>query len=228
MFPTTLRPRQKLLVFARLPELGRVKTRIAAEIGHERTLELYEAMLADLLDRIGDSDDQTEVEILWTASPDATGDDLRRVFGSRRLAMQTGATLGDRMSIAFSERVFFHDASKVMAIGTDEPGVDRALVECAFRLLDSCDWVVGPAADGGYYLLGCRAADFFPEIFQDIEWSSDEVLPKTLDRIREKGQTIALLPVRTDIDYVEDLRGFVSDCRGGRLAGLLGEWGWMQ
>jgi rSAM/selenodomain-associated transferase 1 len=228
MFPTTLRPRQKLLVFARLPELGRVKTRIAAELGHERTLTIYEAMLADLLERVGDSDERIEVEIMWTASPDATGEDLRRVFGPRRLAMQTGATLGDRMSIAFSERVFFHDASKVMAIGTDEPGVDRAFIECAFRLLDSCDWVVGPASDGGYYLLGCRAADFFPEIFQDIEWSSDKVLQATLDRIRDKGQTIAVLPTRSDIDFVEDLRSFAGSCDGGRLAGLLDEWGWTQ
>lgn len=228
MFTTTLRPRQKLLVFARLPELGRVKTRIAAEIGHERTLVLYEAMLADLLERVGDSDERTEVEIMWTASPDATGEDLHRVFGLRRLAMQTGATLGDRMSIAFSERVFFHDASKVMAIGTDEPGIDRAFIDCAFRLLDSFDWVVGPAADGGYYLLGCRAADFFPEIFQDIEWSSNTVLQTTLDRIREKGQTIAVLPLRTDIDLVDDLRSFAASHDGGRLAGLLEEWGWTQ
>jgi hypothetical protein len=228
MFPTTLRPRQKLLVFARLPELGRVKTRIAAEIGHERTLEVYEAMLADLLERIGESDDRTEVEVMWTASPDATGDDLRRVFGRRMLAMQTGATLGDRMCIAFSERVFFHNAAKVVVIGADAPGLDRKLIECAFRLLDSCDWVVGPSSDGGYYLLGCRADDFFPEVFQDIAWSTDSVFEATLSRIREKNQTIAALPQHTDIDHVEDLRSHVASHESGRLAGLLGEWGWLR
>jgi hypothetical protein len=208
MFPTTLRPRQKLLVFARLPELGRVKTRIAAEIGHERTLEVYEAMLADLLERIGESDDRTEVEVMWTASPDAT--------------------LGDRMCIAFSERVFFHNAAKVVVIGADAPGLDRKLIECAFRLLDSCDWVVGPSSDGGYYLLGCRADDFFPEVFQDIAWSTDSVFEATLSRIREKNQTIAALPQHTDIDHVEDLRSHVASHESGRLAGLLGEWGWLR
>jgi uncharacterized protein len=226
MFPTTRRPRQKLLVFARLPELGRVKTRIAAEIGHERALEAYSAMLADLLDRVGESNGETEVEIMWTASADATGADLRRVFGRRPLAMQTGATLGDRMCIAFSERVFFHDASKVMAIGTDEPGIDRAILDCAFRLLDSLDWVVGPASDGGYYLIGCRAADFFPEIFQEIEWSTPTVLDATLDKIRARGHTFALLPTRSDIDRVEDLIGCKAAGGNGRLAGLLAEWGW--
>lgn len=226
MFATTVRPRQKLLVFARLPEKGRVKTRIASELGADRTLELYEAMLSDLLDRVGVSNEETEVEVMWTASRDATGADLRRAFGSRPLAMQTGASLGDRMCIAFSERVFFHNASKVMAIGTDEPGLDRALVDCAFRLLDSCDWVVGPATDGGYYLIGCRAADFFPEIFQDVEWSSREVLDVTLAKIRRKGQTVAILPSRTDIDLVDDLRSFATKGGGGRLGELLQEWGW--
>lgn len=211
-----------------MPERGRVKTRIASEIGPERTLQVYEAMLADLLERIGESDDNIEVEIMWTASHDTSGADLRRVFGDRPLAMQTGANLGDRMSIAFSERVFFHNAAKVIAIGTDEPGIDRGYIDCAFRLLDSCDWVVGPASDGGYYLLGCRGADYFPEIFQGIEWSTDSVLDVTLNRIRERGQTVTILPVRTDIDHVENLKEFAASHRTGRLAGLLGEWGWQE
>ena len=227
MFRTTNRPRQKLLVFARLPELGRVKTRIAAALGHEKALEAYRAMLSDLLDAIGDSDEETEVEIMWTASPDATGDDLRAVFGDRHLAMQTGASLGDRMSIAFSERAFFHNASKLMAIGTDEPGIDREYTDRAFRLLDSCDWVIGPALDGGYYLIGCRAADYFPEVFSNIEWSTDKVLEVTLDRIRERGHTVAVLPRRTDIDYADDLKSFVATHKGGRLGRLLEEWGWL-
>ncbi len=228
MFPTTLRPRQKLLVFARLPEIGRVKTRIAAEIGHEKTLDAYRAMLLDLLDRIGPSSDETQVEIMWTASRDASGGDLREVFGNRTLAMQTGVTLGDRMSIAFSERIFFHNASKVIAIGTDEPGVDRVIVDRAFRLLDSCDWVIGPASDGGYYLLGCRAADYFPDVFANIEWSTDRVLEATIEKIRAKGHSVALLPVRNDIDHAADLEAFATRHKGGRLGDLLHEWGWLE
>lgn len=228
MFPTTVRPRQKLLVFARLPELGRVKTRIAAEIGHERTLDAYRAMLDDLLARIGHSDEEIQVEIMWTASQDATGDDLRAAFGDRMLAMQTGATLGDRMNIAFSERVFFHDAAKVIAIGTDDPGIDRSTVARAFRLLDSCDWVVGPSSDGGYYLIGCRGGDFFSEVFMDIEWSTDTVLEATLEKIRDRGLTVALLPQRTDIDHASDLRELATVRRDGRLGRLLEEWGWRE
>lgn len=227
MLKTTRRPRQKLLVFARLPEFGRVKTRIAAELGHDRTLEAYKAMLGDLLERIGRSDENLQIEIMWTASPDATGDDLRQAFGDHELAMQTGANLGDRMSIAFSERIFFHNASKVIAIGTDEPGLNRKTIDCAFRLLDSSDWVIGPATDGGYYLLGCRAEDYSPEVFSGIEWSTDTVYEATMAKIRQKGETIAILPPRTDIDYVSDLEEFVSEVRGGRLGKLLEDWGWL-
>ena len=227
MFPVTNRPRQKLLVFARHPELGRVKTRLAAELGHDRTLAAYRAMLADLLDAIGNSDADTEVEIMWTASPEVTGDELRSSFGHRALAMQAGATLGERLSIAFSERIFFHEASKVIAIGTDEPSLDRALIDHAFALLDSCDWAIGPATDGGYYLLGCRAASFFPEVFMDIDWGTSRVFGETCDRIHATMQSLVTLPARRDIDFAEDLRHHGAVAGPGRLKGLLEQWGWI-
>lgn len=227
MFPLTTRPRQKLLVFARFPELGRVKTRLAAELGHNKTLDAYRAMLADLLDAVGDSDDATEVEIMWTASPDVTGDELRSSFGNRALAMQAGSTLGDRLSIAFSERIFFHEATKVIAIGTDEPSLDRALIDHAFALLDSCDWAIGPATDGGYYLLGCRAASFFPEVFRDIHWGTSAVFAETSERIHATKQSMVTLPPRRDIDHADDLRKYGAVAGPGRLRGLLEQWGWI-
>ncbi|MGK2856759.1 MAG: TIGR04282 family arsenosugar biosynthesis glycosyltransferase [Thermoanaerobaculia bacterium] len=227
MFPVTTRGRQKLLVFARQPELGRVKTRLAAELGQEKALAAYRAMLADLLDTIGDSDGDTEVEIMWTASPDVTGDELRSSFGHRALAMQAGATLGNRLSIAFSERIFFHEASKVIAIGTDEPTLDRSLIDHAFALLDSCEWVIGPATDGGYYLLGCRAASFFPGIFTDIDWGTSRVFGETSAKIHATKQSLVTLPARRDIDFEADLRHFGTVAGPGRLKGLLEQWGWI-
>jgi hypothetical protein len=227
MFPTTIRGRQKVLVFARYPELGRVKTRLAAEVGHEKALEAYRAMLADLLDAVGSSDAETEIEVMWTASPEVSGDQLRSCFGPRPLAMQAGASLGDRLSIAFSERIFFHEASKVIAVGTDEPLLDRALVEHALSLLDSCEWAVGPATDGGYYLLGCRAASFFPEVFRDIDWGTSRVFEQTCAKIHERKLSLATLPARRDIDFAEDLRGHGPHAGPGRLKGLLEQWGWI-
>lgn len=208
MFPTVPPPPQRLLVFARLPELGQVKTRLATEIGPERALAVYEAMLRDLIASIGPSTPETEIEFLWPPTPHADGAALRRAFAQHAVAMQTGATLGDRLSMAFSERFFFHRTDKIIAIGVDDPLLPRELIDHAFALLDSCEYVLGPAEDGGYYLLGCRAMSFEPSVFQDIAWGTPSVLATTIDRIAATGRTMALLPERFDVDTAEDLERY--------------------
>lgn len=228
-FPTRTPPRNRLLIFARVPEAGRVKSRLAQDLGDEKTLEVYEAMLRDLLDSIGPAADEMEVEVLWTGTDQVTGATLERYFGDLPLARQAGETLGDRLAVAFSERIFFHRAEKVIAIGTDDPSLTRDAVERAFRLLESCDWVIGPAEDGGYYLIGCRAGSFESDVFKDIEWGTSAVLEATVSKIRELNATIALLPHRRDIDMVEDLRSY-SDAADpdSRIAEVLREWGWVS
>lgn len=223
MFATTPPPAQRLLVFARLPELGKVKTRLGAALGEEKALEVYEAMLRDLLQSIGGSNTETEIEIVWAPTAAANGETLRRAFGDHAMAMQTGANLGDRLSMAFSERFFFHRADKVIAIGVDDPRLSREIIDHAFGLLDSCDWVIGPARDGGYYLIGCRAAVFNPAIFRNIPWGAENVMQLTLDRIRQWKNTTAMLPERYDIDVLEDLQRFANDHRDadGELPRLL-------
>jgi len=208
MFDTTAPPPQRLLVFARLPELGKVKTRLASSLGDERALAVYEAMLRDLLQSIGASTTETEIEIVWAPTAAATGEKLRRAFGERNLAMQTGTTLGDRLAMAFSERFFFQATQKIIAIGVDDPRLSRETIDHAFALLDSCEWVLGPATDGGYYLIGCRAGAFDPSVFADIEWGSEKVLAATLQKIRDLGTTVAILPMRSDIDTAEDLERY--------------------
>jgi uncharacterized protein len=219
-------PARRLLVFARLPEAGAVKTRLAASIGEGRALDVYEAMLSDLLENIGKSDEETEIEILWAPTAAATGAALRQAFGAFSMARQTGADLGDRLAMAFSERFFFHRTRKIIAIGVDDPTLSRELIDHAFSLLESCEWVIGPADDGGYYLIGCRAAAFSTEIFTGIEWSTDQVLATTLDHIRDSEQTVAQLPSRFDIDREEDLRHLATLAPGGATGELLRSWGW--
>jgi uncharacterized protein len=227
VFATVPPPAQRLVVFARLPELGRVKTRLAESIGDEKALAVHSAMLRDVLHAIGESRDDTEIEIAWAPSERANGGVLREAFGSHTLVMQTGSNLGDRLSMAFSERFFFHRTQKVIAIGVDEPRISRELVDHAFGLLDSCEWVVGPAIDGGYYLIGCRAAAFNPMIFADMPWGTASVMSTTLERIRKLGHTTALLPSRYDIDVIEDLQRFAAESRNadGELPKLLRAWG---
>ena len=227
MFATTRPPARRLLVFARLPELGRVKTRLGTAIGAERALAVYEAMLRDVLRSIGKSDSGLEIEILWAPSDSANATTLQRAFGDHQLAMQTGATLGDRMNMAFSERFFFHRTQQIVAIGVDEPRLDRALIEDAFMLLDSCDWVIGPAQDGGYYLIGCRGAVFDAAVFRGVPWGTNAVMQMTLDSIATAQNTVAMLPARYDIDVKEDLERFAREHADGdgELARLLKQWG---
>ncbi len=225
MFPTVPPPLQRLLVFARLPELGKVKTRLASAIGAEKALAVYQAMLRDLLASIGSSTAEMEVEIVWAPTESANGDALRRAFPGYSLAMQTGATLGDRLTMAFSERFFFQRTEKIVAIGVDDPRLDRQAIDHAFGLLDSCEWVIGPASDGGYYLIGCRAEAFDPSIFEGIEWGTDSVLRATINKIEEADRTLAVLPTHSDIDVVDDLRRFAGDGGEGELPRLLREWG---
>lgn len=210
MFPTVPPPAQRLLVFARLPELGKVKTRLAESIGEDRALEAYKTMLRDLLVSIGTSSAETEIELLWAPTESASGDALTRAFGDFPTAMQTGTTLGDRLSMAFSERFFFHATQKIVAIGVDDPSLPRTLIDTAFDQLNSCEWVVGPAEDGGYYLIGCRAASFDPMIFADVEWGTSAVFATTMSKIAELQSTVAVLPVRWDIDSELDWDRYVE------------------
>ena len=219
-------PPKRLLVFARLPELGKVKTRLAKSVGDEKALAVYEAMLQDVLASIGDSTEDMEIEVMWAPTENANGDSLQRAFGERNLAMQTGETLGDRIGMAFSERFFFHRTQTIIAIGVDDPRLTRTAIDHAFSLLESCEWVIGPASDGGYYLIGCRAAAFDASLFRDIEWGSDSVLQTTIKRIRERENCLAVLPLSHDIDVEEDLRRFASENGEGALPALLKAWGW--
>ncbi len=225
MFATIPPPPERLLVFARLPELGKVKTRLARSIGAERALAVYEAMLRDLLASIGRSSERMEVEIMWAPAEAANGASIECAFGEYATAMQTGDTLGDRLAMAMSERFFFHRTDKIVAIGVDDPRLARATIDGAFALLDSCEWVLGPATDGGYYLIGCRAGAFASEIFAGVEWGSSSVLRETLARIGTAQQTVALLPERYDIDVEDDLRRYAAAREDGELGELLRAWG---
>ena len=181
-----------------------MKSRLATALGEDGALAAYETMLRDLLTSIGKSSPDLEIEVLWAPSEGANGEALARAFGDLPTAMQTGASLGDRLSMAFSERFFFHATRKIIAIGVDDPRLPRTLIDDAFALLDSCEWVTGPAEDGGYYLIGCRAAAFDPMIFQDVAWGTSSVFASTIATIADWQSSVAILPVRWDIDVLED------------------------
>jgi uncharacterized protein len=222
MFETCSRSTSRLLIFARVPEPGLVKRRLAEDLGDPLAVEVYSAMIEELLDHVGESDGAIDVEVMWTASPGVRGADVLRSFRDFRLSRQVGADLGERLIAAFSERAVLHRVSKIVAIGADLPDLERSEAKRAFDLLDSCDWVLGPAEDGGYYLIGCRPGSFDTRVFEGIDWGSSSVLEGTRERIRELGATVALLPGRRDVDRCEDLYDYVGRHPASRPAAVLG------
>lgn len=211
------RSARRLLVFARAPEHGKVKTRLAKDIGEDGAFSVYLAMIGELMERLRGID-EIDVEVLWSGSRSLPGQQILDTFGSHRLARQIGKDLGERMTTAFSERALLQRTGQILAIGTDLPDLERGDLDSAFALLESCDWVVGPASDGGYYLIGCRSASFDARVFEGIHWGESSVLEATVERIRELGESLAVLPERRDIDQVEDLFDYVEQHPDGDVA----------
>jgi rSAM/selenodomain-associated transferase 1 len=124
------------------------------------------------------------------------------------LAAQDGDDLGARMSAAF-ERAFAAGARRVALVGTDVPALSRAHVEEAFTALGAHDVVLGPAADGGYYLIALSRAR--PELFRDLPWGAGSVADLTQSRAAALGLTVARLAVCRDVDTMEDLRACLPE-----------------
>ncbi len=192
-------PRRMVLVFAKAPRPGAVKTRLGRTIGDAEAAALYRRMGRLVIDQLAGLDAAVAV----CHDPPDAAPAIRDWLGNlpSRLWPQPSGDLGARISAMF-ERAF-PLAERVVAIGTDALAVDRARVELAFAALESADAVLGPATDGGYYLLGLRA--YRPELFADVRWSTSHLLEDTLRRARAAGAAVTFLPPESDIDRAEDL-----------------------
>jgi rSAM/selenodomain-associated transferase 1 len=167
-----------------------VKSRLAAEMGEERALEIYQKLLDHTFAVAAGSGIRTQV--WWSES--GAGSPFEN-------EIQQGSDLGERMAHAFGHTLNHH--SPVIMIGSDCPALDVPLIHEALLMLHRCDVVIGPATDGGYYLIGMSR--FYPELFRDIPWSTTCVLNETLIKCRESALRIGTLKVLTDIDERGDL-----------------------
>lgn len=184
-----------LLIFIKNPEKGNVKTRLAAGVGEERALLIYRALLEHTR-RVALAA-EAERYLFYSRFVDETDDWSPRSFHKR---LQRGADLGRRMYHGFEEALSGHE--KAVIIGSDCATLTPEIVNEAFRKLDEYDYVMGPALDGGYYLLGMRTPEW--ELFRDIPWSTDRVRALTLERIEALGRRCYLLPELSDIDEAAD------------------------
>lgn len=188
-----------ILVFVRAPEVGRVKTRLAAEIGAEPALRVYRRLAGHAVAQARAID--AELRIHFT--PAGAKDEVRCWLGDAATYLpQCDDDLGGRMAAAF-DAAFAAGHARVVIIGSDLPGLTVDLLRDAFRLLDDHPVVIGPAKDGGYYLLGLRG--MIPSLFRDIPWSTADVFDATIDRLATRGITPVRLPVLADVDVAADL-----------------------
>ncbi|GAB2871903.1 TIGR04282 family arsenosugar biosynthesis glycosyltransferase [Hymenobacter ruber] len=190
-----------LLVFARVPALGRVKSRLAAGVGEPAALAIYRELLAITNAAIVDAGVPATVWLADTAGPVPTAAETRE-WAAHHAQCQPEGDLGARMTAAFAA-AFEAGAGRVAIIGTDCPGLRDTHLTQAFALLETNDLVLGPATDGGYYLLGLRQPR--PELFQNKTWSTDSVLADTLADAGRLGLRVAFLPTLRDVDDADDL-----------------------
>ena len=190
-----------LLVFLKFPRPGRTKTRLVPALGERAASALYR-ILAEAEVR-GTAPEAGEYERLFCFTPAEDQDAIASWFPGEALWPQPAGDLGQRMAAAFAEG-FGRGARRVAIIGTDVPWVSRATVGEALSALDDHDVVVGPARDGGYYLLALREPR--PALFEGIAWSTAEVLPATLAHAEGLGLRVRLLLPLTDLDTIDDLR----------------------
>jgi rSAM/selenodomain-associated transferase 1 len=191
-----------LLLFARAPRPGHVKTRLAQTLGKQKACEAYQQLLQALSSQLGSLKNVT----VYHSPPDAAAE-LRPFFPAHWLyTPQQGPDLGARLHHAFS--VSFNHATRVCVIGSDCPYLTTEDIEKSWSLLDRHDLVLGPAHDGGYWLIGLKQPQ--PHLFHQINWGTNEVLQQTLDRARDLQLKVSLLRELSDIDTEADWRDYTA------------------
>ena len=193
------------VLFGRYPEMGKGKTRLAAMLGKESTFLLYRALLADTAWKISRISFAQPVAALASGEghPEAPPDPLGRASFSAFLRIgQAGDSFGARLGGAF-ERVLALGFEQIVLVGTDSPELEVGDLTCAFQLLEKHDVVLGPAADGGYYLIALKT--FHPGLFEGISWSTSAVFEQSVAKARSLGLSVGTTACRGDVDYVEDL-----------------------
>lgn len=185
------------MIFTRPPVLGKVKTRLAADIGDDAALKIYKFLLDHTVSVTKDVEVVKQVHY----SEEIILNDIwdNRIYEKK---LQRGEDLGERMQNAFEEG-FTSGYENIIIIGSDLFDLCREDIEKAFSLLKHKDYVIGPAEDGGYYLLGMKS--MLPQIFQNKKWGTSTVFQETVSDLREED--VAYLEYRNDVDVYADIKG---------------------
>jgi uncharacterized protein len=189
------------ILFLKYPQRGAVKTRLASVLGNDLTYELYCCFLEDIsamTRRV-----KAQAIIMYSGPEGVSFSD----FPGVKCILQQGNNIGERMHNAFLD-VFALGFESCVLTGSDSPDLPAILVNDAFDKLESTDIVIGPSADGGYYLIGCKRRSLNPSIFHDINWSTNEVYTETIKCFNKTEFQYLQLQQWTDIDEFDDLKNF--------------------
>jgi len=199
-------------IFAKEPVSGQVKTRLSPPLSPDQAAELYQISLRETVDKVSDGD--FDLTICYAGDEDY----FRRTFPGKSLYEQSGGDLGVRMSNAL-QHFFRQGYQQAVLIGSDSPDLPLDLVKQAFSALERQQLVMAPAHDGGYVLIGesCHSS----RLFENISWSSSEVLSQTQQIAEATGIKYQLLPAWDDLDDLDALRRFLQRSPESRAAEYL-------
>jgi rSAM/selenodomain-associated transferase 1 len=187
----------RIFLFCRYPELGEVKSRLAAHCGQEKALLLYKKMLSTVLENIDNSGRPMVVHYTGCSTSAAV-----EWFASRQIKPQSDGDLGEKLLSAVKEG-FDENKTSIVLIGADCPGINADSLEEVERELKINDLVIGPAVDGGYYLLALK--ECIEPLFRGITWGTSQVLKQTLEIAAKENLKVKLLEEKNDMDYWEDI-----------------------
>ncbi|MEM9176608.1 MAG: DUF2064 domain-containing protein [Myxococcota bacterium] len=206
-----------LIVFAKAPRPGLVKTRMSPPLGLDQAAELYEAMLADVLDASARFAAELDLEpVLAVHPPDAVAEMVGRAPPSFRLQVQKGLGLAERMANAFAEAVAA-GAPFALLRGSDSPALDQTQIEVAkLQLEGGTDVVLTPDGGGGYAMVGQKAAE--PRLFE-VPMSTDDMIDRTVSLCADLGLAVHETKPTFDLDGVDDLQA-VESLPSGRASDL--------
>jgi rSAM/selenodomain-associated transferase 1 len=196
---------KRVIIFTRFPEVGKCKTRLIPLIGAENATELHRRMTARTISVCNEhacKDELCRVEIAYSGG---TAELMTEIFGNGSYRIQPEGNLGIKMFLCF-ENSFYEGFGSVIIVGSDCPEISAEILKHAFVYLQDHDLVLGPAKDGGYYLIGMNrpAECLFPE---KMPWGTSLVLEETLEIAEKQKISYALLPELADVDRPEDLAG---------------------
>ncbi len=201
--------KKAVIIFARYPEPGKVKTRIGIKKGHLYAYGLYRAMLADMIEKISFNDQNTD--IFYFVDPAVRISDFAEDFSidTSKLRPQSGNDLGERIASAF-KIIFGMGYDKAVCSGSDIPSLTPLHIESAFDALAEFQAVTGTASDGGYYLIGFIKDVLPDDFFSDMLWSNENVYSETVSRYKRYGIRNTSIQNLRDLDELADLDFYIN------------------